>query len=254
MFPSDIISQIANYLPYNDYLSLICTCSDYYNNESIHLRRINEIILSHSDPIQLLILSISINDIKMIKALIKLSNDENNNFNHDKFGTGILSPIFEDSNFFILLATKSNYETFNIIVNTFPLNLYIPQSLKSASEYKYMSSYHWGYLLNIIENDRDDIMSYILNSNDSGNWGSYVYLKSNEKSALKIMALFLKDNNYSKYLPNMYDAIMSELGNNNFIKIKVIIKNYSHISSILPKLLIYNNIKLQKVIFEAVGY
>lgn len=247
MFPIDIISHITNYLPYSDYLNLTSTCSSYHNNAHISLIRMNEKILSHEDPFQLLLLSISINDIKMINTIIKLAIDK------------IPSSKFTNDTILKLLAKKSTRETFQIIIKIFSLDLYVPDSFKNRIMLTVIQE-DFCYMFDIIYHDRDDMMLYFLelhkNELHTYNCIFSILRKSIELSSTKIVTLILRlqyINQYSIEIEALFTNLLNRT-NVNIDILEIFIKNYKDNRKFLPQILLYNNSKLSKIIFDEFGY
>jgi hypothetical protein len=71
MLHHDIVGYISSFLSYTDACSLFLTCSCYYKNKEIRMIRRQHKVINHKEPIKLLYLACSINDILTVKLLSK---------------------------------------------------------------------------------------------------------------------------------------------------------------------------------------
>ena len=247
MFPHDIILNISSYLPYGDYISLISTCSDYYNNEYIRSNRRNKIISKHGDLTNFLYLSISINDINTIELLTNASNKQR---------------LFFGDNFIDFLVGNTNYEIFKIIEAKIAIKFYLPPALKYYNTNKFDGD--WDYVLNIIKSDREDIMLSFLKNRErevhiydalrctESNLIFNILEKCLKHSSYKNISVILKDEHLSNNKLQIHKLILNELSQRNVDVVKIFIKNYTDIDDILPKLLEYPSLKLS--LLNSLGY
>ena len=206
MFPTDIIAKIVCSLSYSDYISLISTCSDYYNNKYIRSKRRNRIISKHSNLIDLLYLSININDIEMVQSIM----------NSQK-----LSSL--PGGFLKFLINNSNYQIFKIIESNFKFTCYLPEAFKGTNIRQINESEKgWDYVLNIIKRDREDIMSCFLKNYErkenpyfSGDLDTEItfaiFNKCLEYSAYKCIPVMLKNDHLDKKREQIDKLIFKEL-------------------------------------------
>ena len=245
MFPSDIIVNISHYLPYSDFISLISTCSEYYNNEYIRTKRRSNSVSSNN----LLFLAISLNDIEMIKLIAKSLHN-----------IRICSPESNDL-FLELLADNSNFEMFKFITGKWEITFHFPPGLKEYSIYHdYISDYHgkaWSYMLKVIEKDRDDMMDYFIKTN-LGLCAEIIFVilrKSINYNSSKIISLLLTNEAITKYNNLINQLIINELRKNNICILKDFIKHFKYIEEVtFLKLLSSKNLKIKKYLLDTSEY
>ena len=247
MFPTDIILNISKYLSYSDYISLISTCSDYYNNEYIRSSRRNEKI-DNADVIflnKMLYLAISINDTEMLKLI----------FERCSTGKQLVMPREPTDAFIKLLVNRSTPETFKFIIKNVSVNFYLPEVLSNNNSY-YIGD-RWSYMANIIERDRDDIMTYFLEKYITKDHDFILILLTEcvKHLSLKNIAVLLKDKRSSQLSNKINDIILKEFENDHIEVVETFIKNYTDITSTtVITLLSYDNITIRKCLLDTLGY